>query len=156
MFALVKNHKVIEMKKIVLALALVATFSQVAVAGNTENTTSTYEYQEVKGKKFAILVQSIKNMRASIMTGSEVLAANPKAEFEIVIMGKMVQELNNPEYRAELDAANKAGIKLVVCEFALKVYGVELADLPSYFIGTPNAHKYYFQLNEKGFTTLSI
>ena len=146
------------MRKLVLAIALCSIVSAQAVAYNTvNNETSIVAYkQDTKGDKYAILVQSIKNLRSSIMTGSEIKQANPKADFQIVIMGQMVQELNNKELRAELDAANKAGIKLVVCEFALNVYGVTLKDLPLYFIGTPNAHKYMFQLNENNYNTLSI
>lgn len=145
------------MKKIVLAFALVLSANAATYAAPmTTNNTESVLFQETKGEKFAILVQSIKNLRASIMTASEMKQANPKVDFEIVIMGQMVQELNNKEFRAEFDAANKAGIKLVVCEFALKVYGVDMKDLPSYFIGTPNAHKYMFQLNEKNYNTLSI
>ncbi|MDM1398793.1 hypothetical protein HX049_16735 [Myroides odoratimimus] len=146
------------MRKLVLAIALCSIVSAQAVAYNTvNNETSIVAYeQDTKGDKYAILVQSIKNLRSSIMTGSEIKQANPKADFQIVIMGQMVQDLNNKELRAELDAANKAGIKLVVCEFALNVYGVTLKDLPLYFIGTPNAHKYMFQLNENNYNTLSI
>lgn len=145
------------MKKIVLAFALVLSANAATYAAPmTTNNTESVLFQETKGEKFAILVQSIKNLRASIMTASEMKQANSKVDFEIVIMGQMVQELSNKEFRAEFDAANKAGIKLVVCEFALKVYGVDMKDLPSYFIGTPNAHKYMFQLNEKNYNTLSI
>ncbi|AJH14651.1 hypothetical protein [Myroides profundi] len=146
------------MRKLVLAIALCSIVSAQALAYNTiNNETSIVAYeQDTKGDKYAILVQSIKNLRSSIMTGSEIKQANPKADFQIVIMGQMVQDLNNKELHAELDAANKAGIKLVVCEFALNVYGVTLKDLPLYFIGTPNAHKYMFQLNENNYNTLSI
>ena len=146
------------MKKLFLSLTLVATFSTFAATttSSLSNQVESSFYQETSGDKFAILVQSIKNLRSSIMTASEMKQANPKVDFEIVIMGQIVQELNNKELRAELDAANKAGIKLVVCEFALDVYGVKLKDLAPYFIGTPNAHKYLFQLNEKNYNTLSI
>ncbi|MDM1369463.1 hypothetical protein HX052_12880 [Myroides marinus] len=145
------------MRKLVLAIALCSIVSVQAVAHTVSNELSNIAYeQETKGDKYAILVQSIKNLRSSIMTGSEIKKVNPKADFQIVIMGQMVQELNNKELRSELDAANKAGIKLVVCEFALKVYGVTLNDLPLYFIGTPNAHKYMFQLQENDYNSLSI
>lgn len=144
------------MRKLVLAIALCSIVSTQATAFNTSKVSTTAYEQDTTGDKYAILVQSIKNLRSSIMTGSEIKTANPKADFQIVIMGQMVQELNNKELRAELDAADKAGIKLVVCEFALKVYGVPLNDLPLYFIGTPNAHKYMFQLNENKYNTLSI
>lgn len=145
------------MKKTVLALAIVLSLNTISYASPIANDyIEKAMYQETKGNKFAILVQSTKNLQSSIMTASEMIKANPKVDFEIVIMGQMVQELNNRDLRPALDAANKAGIKLIVCEFALDVYAVQLKDLPSYFIGTPNAHKYMFQLQENKYNTLSI
>lgn len=138
------------------AIAVLLTTTTMVNATNLVHTTSESTLQVTTGDKYAILVQSTKNLRASIMTASEMKKDNPAIAFEIVIMGQMVQELNDKDLRATLDAANKAGIKLVVCEFALQVYGVELKDLPSYFTGTPNAHKYMFQLQEKQYNTLSI
>lgn len=144
------------MKKMLWAIAVL--FGTITMVNATNLTHQVYEanLQATTGTKYAILVQSTKNLRASIMTATEMKKDNPAIAFEIVTMGQMVQELNNKELRSTLDAANQAGIKLVVCEFALQVYGVNLKDLPPYFIGTPNAHKYVFQLNENGYNTLSI
>ncbi|MGG5507300.1 MULTISPECIES: hypothetical protein [unclassified Myroides] len=144
------------MRRMLWAIAVLVGTTTMVNATNLTHATNEATLQVTTGDKYAILVQSTKNLRASIMTASEMKQANPAVAFEIVIMGQMVQELNNKELRPELDAANKAGIKLVVCEFALQVYGVDLKDLPAYFVGTPNAHKYMFQLNEKQYNTLSI
>ncbi len=144
------------MRKMLGAIAVLLSTTTMVNATHLVHPTSVSTAQVTTGDKYAILVQSTKNLRASIMTASEMKQANPAIAFEIVIMGQMVQELNDSDLRSTLDAANKAGIKLVVCEFALQVYGVALQDLPAYFIGTPNAHKYLFQLNEKQYNTLSI
>jgi len=138
------------------AIAVLIGTTTMVHATNLTHTVQASVLQATTGDKYAILVQSTKNLRASIMTASEMKKDNPAIAFEIVIMGQMVQELNDKELRPTLDAANKAGIQLVVCEFALQVYGVSLKDLPSYFVGTPNAHKYMFQLQEKQYNTLSI
>ncbi|MDM1046222.1 DsrE/DsrF/DrsH-like family protein [Myroides sp. 1354] len=144
------------MKRMLWAIAVLLGTTTMINATNLTHTVNAAVLQVTTGDKYAILVQSTKNLRASIMTASEMKKDNPAIAFEIVIMGQMVQELNDSELRSTLDAANKAGVKLVVCEFALQVYGVQLKDLPSYFVGTPNAHKYMFQLNERKYNTLSI
>jgi len=144
------------MKKMLWAIAVLFGTTTMVNATNLTHQVHEANLQATTGTKYAILVQSTKNLRASIMTATEMKKDNPAVAFEIVTMGQMVQELNNKELRSTLDAANQAGIKLVVCEFALQVYGVNLTDLPPYFIGTPNAHKYVFQLNENGYNTLSI
>ncbi|WP_410880555.1 hypothetical protein [Myroides sp. DW712] len=144
------------MRRMLWAIAVLIGTTTMVNATNLTHTANEAVLQATTGDKYAILVQSTKNLRASIMTASEMRKEQPALAFEIVIMGQMVQELNDKDLRATLDAANKAGIKLVVCEFALQVYGVQLKDLPTYFIGTPNAHKYMFQLQEKQYNTLSI
>lgn len=114
------------------------------------------EIQKTNGTQYAMLVQNEKGLRSAIMTASEMKTDNPAIQFEIVVMGTAVQQLNNKEVLPELQKANKLGIKLVACEFALKVFGLELKDMPNFIIGTPNAHKYMFLLQEKKFNTLSI
>lgn len=144
------------MKKLIFTLAVLTVAISTVHAANLPTNTSAHVLQATTGAKYAILVQSIKNLRSSIMTATEMKQANTAIAFEIVIMGQMVQDLNKAELRAVLDTAHAAGIKLVVCEFALNVYEVKLSDLPPYFIGTPNAHKYMFQLQENKYNTLSI
>lgn len=144
------------MRKMLWAIAVLLGTTTMVNATNLTHTVNEATLQATTGNQYAILVQSTKNLRASIMTASEMKKDNPAIAFEIIMMGQMVQELNDKELRPTLDAANKAEIKLVVCEFALQVYGVNLKDLPPYFVGTPNAHKYLFQLNEKNYNTLSI
>lgn len=143
------------MKKLFL-IACVAFlgFSQTTHAANDASVATE---QKVEGKKFAILVQSVKNLRSSIMTGTEIMQSNPNASFEIVIMGQMVQDLaKDPDLHEAYKAAEKFGVKLIVCEFAMKVYGVEMSTINPYIKGTPNAHKYMFQLQENGYNVLSI
>lgn len=120
------------------------------------NKNTAVEIQKTNGTQYAMLVQNEKSLRSAIMTASEMKTDNQNIQFEIVIMGAVVQQLNNQELLPELQKANTLGIKLVVCEFALKVFGLELKNLPSFLIGTPNAHKYMFLLQEKKYNTLSI
>lgn len=113
--------------------------------------------QDVEGKKFAMLVQSVKSLRSAIMTASEIKQSNPKADFEIVIMGQMVQELSSDKDLQEaFKIAEQYGVQLLVCEYAMKVYGVRMDSINPYIKGTPNAHKYLFQLQERGYNVLSI
>ncbi|MDR2223219.1 MAG: hypothetical protein LBE34_10825 [Flavobacteriaceae bacterium] len=144
------------MRHLLFASILLLGTSTIANATNLKSFSIEAVAQKTTGDKYAMLVQNTKSLRSSIMTATEMKKERPTITFEIVIMGPVVQDLNKEELRTELDAANKAGIKLVVCEFALKVFGIELKSLPSYIQGTPNAHKYMFQLQENKYNTLSI
>ncbi|WP_430612583.1 DsrE family protein [Flavobacterium sp. JP2137] len=143
------------MKRLVLAISL-AIMGGAQTANAAVQSTGAVE-QTVEGKKFAMLVQSVKSLRSAIMTATEIKQANPSAQFEIVIMGQMVQELTtDPALQEAYITAEKYGVKLTVCEFAMKVYGISMDAINPYIKGTPNAHKYLFQLQEKGYNTLSI
>ncbi|MCP1996472.1 DsrE family protein [Flavobacterium sp. HSC-61S13] len=134
-----------------IALLGFAQMTEAAVASKTNLE------QTVEGKKFAILVQSVKSLRSAIMTATEIKQANPKVDFEIVIMGQMVQELaTDKDLQEAFKIAEQYGVQLRVCEFAMKVYGVSMDSINPYIKGTPNAHKYMFQLQERGYNVLSI
>lgn len=134
-----------------VALLGFAQMTEAAVASKTNLE------QTVEGKKFAILVQSVKSLRSAIMTATEIKQANPKVDFEIVIMGQMVQELaTDKDLQEAFKIAEQYGVQLRVCEFAMKVYGVSMDSINPYIKGTPNAHKYMFQLQERGYNVLSI
>lgn len=107
--------------------------------------------------KYALLVQSVKSLRSGIMTASTLKESRPDIAFEIVIMGQMVTELStDPDLQQAYAQAEKLGIHLVVCQFALDVYGVKLASLNPYIKSTANAHLYMFELQDQGYNTLSI
>lgn len=120
------------------------------------NKNTIVEIQKTNGTQYAMLVQHEKGLRSAIMTASEMKTDNPIIQFEIVIMGAAVQQLSNNELLPILQKAHTLGIKLVVCEFALQFFGLELKNLPPFLIGTPNAHKYMFALQENNYNTLSI
>lgn len=134
-----------------IALLGFAQMTQAAVASKTNLE------QTVEGKKFAMLVQSVKSLRSAIMTATEIKQSNPKSDFEIVIMGQMVLELStDKDLQEAFKVAKQYGVQLRVCEFAMKVYGVSMDSINPYIKGTPNAHKYMFQLQERGYNVLSI
>ena len=146
------------MKKqiIIIALFLLGiTFFNVIKAQSL--TTSQVENAIKKDGKYAILVQNSMHFMVSVMTGEEYKAKSPKIEFEIVLIGEVVKDLaENPELKPFIEKAQKAGVKIVVCEFAMEKLGVKKSQYQPSIRTTPNGFTYLFGLQELGFKTITL
>lgn len=145
------------MKKIVTALAL---FS-FAVLTPLQASTLQHDQIEVvqlKSKgKYAIMVQNKMHLQAALMTGEEILKTNPKAKFEVVLIGEVVKDIaDDKSLQPAMEKANKDGVKIVSCEFAMKKLGVTKNQYLTIIDTTPNAFIYLFELQEKGYSQIIL
>jgi len=77
--------------------------------------------------------------------------------FEIVMVGKLAKEIvEDPKLREGIDRSEKAGAKLVVCEYALDLFKVDKSKLDKRISKTPNAFLYMFELNDRGYNTITV
>ena len=120
-------------------------------------TTSQVENAIKKDGKYAILVQNSMHFMVSVMTGEEYKTKNTGIQFEIVLIGEVVKDLaENPELKPFIEKAQKAGVKIVVCEFAMEKLGVKKSQYQPSILTTPNGFTYLFGLQELGFKTITL
>src|SRR5690554_5816508 len=120
-------------------------------------TTSQVENAIKKDGKYALLVQNSKHFMVSVMTGEEYKTKNTDIQFEIVLIGEVVKDLAEKEdLKPFIQKAGKAGIKIVVCEFAMNKLGVNKSQYHSSILTTPNSFTYLFGLQELGFKTITL
>lgn len=74
--------------------------------------------------------------------------------FEVVICGKSVTKLNN--YTDLIDRATGSGITLSVCGMSLNKFSVEKDALPQGVDVVPNGLIRIFDLQEKGYKTITL
>lgn len=146
------------MKKQIIIIALfligISFFNDVKAQNST---TFQVENAIKKNGKYALLVQNYKHFMVSVMTGEEYKTQSPKIQFEIVLIGEVVKDLaENPELKQFIEKAQKAGVKIVVCEFAMEKLGVKKSQYHSSILTTPNGFTYLFGLQESGFKTITL
>lgn len=120
-------------------------------------TTSQVENAIKKDGKYAILVQNSKHFMVSVMTGEEYKTKNTGIQFEIVLIGEVVKDLAEKEdLKPFIEKAQKTGVKIVVCEFAMEKLGVKKSQYQPSIRTTPNGFTYLFGLQELGFKTITL
>lgn len=146
------------MKKQIIIIALfllgITLFNDVKAQNLT---TSQVENAIKKDGKYALLVQNSKHFMVSVMTGEEYKTENPDIQFEIVLIGEVVKDLAEKEdLKPFIEKAQKAGVKIVVCEFAMEKLGVKKSQYQPSILTTPNGFTYLFGLQELGFKTITL
>jgi len=146
------------MKKQIIIIALfllgITLFNDVKAQNLT---TSQVENAIKKDGKYALLVQNSKHFMVSVMTGEEYKTENPDIQFEIVLIGEVVKDLAEKEdLKPFIEKAQKTGVKIVVCEFAMEKLGVKKSQYQPSILTTPNGFTYLFGLQELGFKTITL
>lgn len=78
-------------------------------------------------------------------------------EFKIVIYGAAVKQFSDKEEGQKLvNMAKEAGATIILCDFALKHFGIAKESLPKGLEYIHNAFKYNLNMMEKGYTVLSV
>src|SRR5690606_37693015 len=147
-----------KMKKQIIIIALfllgITLFNDVKAQNLT---TSQVENAIKKDGKYALLVQNSKHFMVSVMTGEEYKTKNTGIQFEIVLIGEVVKDLAEKEdLKPFIEKAQKTGVKIVVCEFAMEKLGVKKSQYQPSILTTPNGFTYLFGLQELGFKTITL
>lgn len=114
---------------------------------------------EYKGsnKNLAVMVTDAMHFNVAVETAEQLYLKENKLNFEIVMVGILAKEIvENAELKSVIERAISAGAKLVVCEYALDLLQVDKSKVDKRISITPNAWIYMFELQDKGFNTLTI
>lgn len=118
---------------------------------------STVENAIKKNGKYAILVPNARYFQAAVMTGKELKTNNPKMDFQIVLISAVAKDLaKDKSLKSFIEISEKVGIRIVVCESAMKHFKVKKSNYHPYIETTPDGFAYVFGLQEKGFKTISL
>ncbi|SRX55176.1 sulfur reduction protein DsrE [Aequorivita sp. CIP111184] len=125
------------------------------ILGNTQQSYS----QESKTQNYVVLTKKVAQLKP-ILLAAKTLAEEDGANFgsfEIIVCGKEIGDLTDIEkLQPHLTEAKKIGATIVACGFSLKKFNVANSELPKDIKIVDNGILYNFQLQKKGYKSLSL
>lgn len=124
-----------------------------AVNLNAQNTT------DIKKNDYVVLTSKIPQLKPILLTAESLALEDGEdyGDFQIIICGKTVEDLKDKSKMNDLlHKAEAQNVKIVVCGFSLKKFNVEESELPKELEVVPNGILYNFQLQKKGYKSITL
>ncbi|KKM02329.1 hypothetical protein LCGC14_1785530 [marine sediment metagenome] len=108
---------------------------------------------------YVVLTKKIEQLQPIILT-AEALKAQEGAtfgDFQVIICGKEIGDITDVgKMDAFIKKAEKAGVHLVACGFSLNKFKVDKTKVPKQMTVVENGILYNFQLQNRGYKSLSL
>ncbi|OBX24925.1 hypothetical protein LX77_01751 [Gelidibacter algens] len=119
------------------------------------------EAQQMDSSKnnYVVLTKKVAQLQPIILTAEALKTEEGDAfgDFQIIICGKEIGDITDSEKMGEfIKKAEKAGVQLVACGFSLNKFKVDKTKIPKEMITVENGILYNFQLQKKGYKSLSL
>lgn len=124
-----------------------------AVNLNAQNTT------DIKKNDYVVLTSKIPQLKPILLTAESLALEDGEdyGDFQIIICGKTVEDLKDKSKMNDLlHKAEAQNVKIMVCGFSLKKFNVEESELPKELEVVPNGILYNFQLQKKGYKSITL
>ncbi|GAA4281034.1 DsrE family protein [Gaetbulibacter aestuarii] len=108
---------------------------------------------------YVVLSKNMQQLNPILITADALAEADGMkyGKMEVVICGKTVQDIkDSPELSKLISEAQDLHVKINVCGLSLKKFGVDPNSLPSGLNVVDNGIFYSFQLQKKGYMSLTI
>lgn len=128
------------MKKIIQILILLVSFGAISQV-------------ESKPMDFMVITSKINQLEPILLAANDIAT---KGDFKIVLYGKNVSELLNPETEKFIRWAKKSNVKISVCQMSLDVLKINPKTIPEEIEVVNNAFLYALQLQKAGYKILSL
>ena len=108
---------------------------------------------------YVVLTTKIPQLKPIILTAEALAEEDGEkfGDFQVIICGKTVTDLTDKEMMQKfIDKAEKANVKIVICGFSMKKFGVDQKDIPQVLEVVDNGILYDFQLQKKGYFSIEL
>tara|TARA_R110002049_G_scaffold253340_1_gene428615 strand:+ start:1080 stop:1469 length:390 start_codon:yes stop_codon:yes gene_type:complete len=108
---------------------------------------------------YVVLTKKIPQLQPIILTAEALKAeeGNAYGDFQVIICGKEIGDITDAEkIKGFIEKAEKAGIQLVACGFSLNKFKVDKTKVTKEIKVVENGILYNFQLQKKGYRSLSL
>lgn len=97
---------------------------------------------------FVVLTPKIEQLEPILLAAQ---GLKTEGDFKIVLYGKEVTQLTNPEFQKFIEWAEKANVRLAVCQMSLNLLKINPTTIPREIEIVDNAFLHTFQLQKKGY-----
>lgn len=115
--------------------------------------------QESNKHNYVVLTKKVPQLQPILLTAKNLQEEDGLkfGDFQVIICGKMIGEITEPLKMEEfLIEAEKLGVELVACGFSLNKFKVDKAKVPGQMKVVENGILYNFQLQKKGYKSISL
>lgn len=117
--------------------------------------------QDVDSSKnnYVVLTTKVPQLQPIILTVEALKAeeGDTFGDFKVIICGKDIGQITDPEKINEfILKAEKAGVQIIACGFSLNKFKVDKTKVPTGMDIVENGILYNFQLQKKGYKSLSL
>ncbi|WP_240463095.1 DsrE family protein [Mesonia aquimarina] len=112
-----------------------------------------------KSVNYIVLTRKIPQLKPILITAEELKKEDPSTfgNFEVVICGKTVKELENPSaLESFLQQAKKLHVKIHACGFSLKKFQVDRSKLSQEISIVENGILYNFKKQQEGYLSIEL
>jgi intracellular sulfur oxidation DsrE/DsrF family protein len=146
-----KFYNLLFLTLFLLTGTVISTQAQPSVENNTVAIQS-----DKQSNNYALLVRNYNHLRAAIKTVEMMTEDDPNGvnKFEIVICGKRITNINN--HKSLINEAKQKGITLTACGMSMNKFSMDKEELPEGVGVEPNGLIRIFELQEKGYKTITL
>lgn len=108
---------------------------------------------------YVVLTKKIPQLQPILLTAEALKAEDGEnfGDFQVIICGKEIGDITDPEkINKFIKKAHKVGVQIVACGFSLNKFKVEKTKIPKELKLVENGILYNFQLQKKGYKSLSL
>jgi intracellular sulfur oxidation DsrE/DsrF family protein len=123
--------------------------------------TANIQAQQIDNSKnnYVVLTKKVEQLQPIILTAESLKAEEGEAfgDFQVIICGKEIGDINDTEKISDfITKAKKAGVKIIACGFSLNKFKVDKTKVPKEIEVVENGILYNFQLQKKGYKSISL
>lgn len=117
--------------------------------------------QEIDNDKnnYVVLTKKVEQLQPIILTAASLKIEDRDVfgDFQIIICGKEIGDITNTEKISDfIIKAEKAGVKIIACGFSLNKFKIDKTKVPKEIEVIENGILYNFQLQKKGYKSISL
>ena len=109
--------------------------------------------QQKTATDFVVLTPKFEQLQPILLSAKEI---NTDGNFQVLLYGKEVIQLTDPDIRKFIEWAEQVKVKLSVCKMSLDMLKIDPSSIPREIEIVDNAFLYSFQLQKKGYKSLTL